>query len=75
MKMTEENIAIMLLNGKIKDFELEPDEDRSLTEILAFISMFDEGIDKDSIFDYYERLINKDYDLNSLMRRLNELKI
>ncbi len=28
------------LNGKIKDFELEPDDVKSLTELLAFISMF-----------------------------------
>ncbi len=75
MKMTEENVAIMLLNGKIKDFELEPDEDRSITELLAFISMFNEGIEMNQIFQFHEKLINKEYDVNSMIKRLNNLRL
>ncbi|TFF87629.1 MAG: DEAD/DEAH box helicase, partial [Promethearchaeota archaeon] len=56
MEKTEENIAIRLLNGKIKDFELEPNEDRSLTELLAFISMYNNAIVKDLIYKYYTNL-------------------
>jgi len=75
MKMTEENIAIRLLNGKIKDFELEPNEDKSLTELLAFISMFNKGINKDNILQYSNYLINGDYDLEAMIRKLNILEL
>ncbi|MHA1240100.1 MAG: DEAD/DEAH box helicase, partial [Promethearchaeota archaeon] len=62
-KTTEENIAINLLNGKIKDFELHPDEDRSLTELLAFISMFNEGVEKEVIYKFNDDIINANYDM------------
>ena len=69
-KTTEENIAITLLNGKIKDFELHPDEDRSLTELLAFISMFNEGVKKELIYKFNDDLINANYDLEGFLNRL-----
>jgi len=74
MKMTEEDIAIKLLKGKIKDYELEFDEDRSLTELLAFISMFNEGITWDIINEFHIFLINNNYELNSFLRKLDSLK-
>ncbi len=75
MKETEENIAIKLLNGKIKDFELSPNDDKSLTEILAFISVFKEGITKDKIYEFYSYLINDNFDLDSFLKKLNSLKL
>jgi len=69
-KITEENIAINLLNGKIKDYELYPDEDKSLTELLAFISMFNEGIIKEKIYKFNDYLINSDYELEELLKKL-----
>lgn len=75
MKITEENIAIKLLNGKIKDFELEPNEDRSITELLAFTSMFNQGIEKEKIYEYYSALINQEFDINQILKKLNSLKL
>ena len=75
MKMTEENIAIQLLNGKIKDFELNPDEDKSLTELLAFISMFNEGINQEEIFNFYSLLINNEYEIKRYINRLQKIKM
>lgn len=69
-KTTEENIAITLLNGKIKDFELHPDEDRSLTELLAFISMFNEGVEKEVIYKFNDDLINVNYELEGFINKL-----
>ena len=69
-KTTEENIAISLLNGKIKDFELHPDEDRSLTELLAFISMFNEGVEKAAIYKFNDDLINANYELEGFINKL-----
>lgn len=70
MKITEENIAIKLLNGKIKDYELIPDQDKSQTEILAFISMFTQWIGKEIIFDFYNHLINDHFDLEEVLKKL-----
>ena len=75
MKITEENIAISLLNGKIKDFQLEPNGDRSLTEVLAFISAFEEGIDISSLYNFYNSLINGDYEIDSFVSKLSRLKL
>ncbi|MFW9971239.1 MAG: DEAD/DEAH box helicase [Candidatus Odinarchaeota archaeon] len=75
MKNTEENIAIKLLNGKIKDYELVPDEDKSQTEILAFISMFNQWITKDVIFNFYRHLINDHFDLEEVLRKLISLNL
>ncbi|MBY9020277.1 MAG: DEAD/DEAH box helicase [Candidatus Lokiarchaeota archaeon] len=69
-KMTEENIAINLLNGKIKDFELHPDEDKSLTELLAFISVFNEGIEKAVIYKFHDDLINANYEIEEFIKKL-----
>jgi len=69
-KTTEENIAINLLNGKIKDFELLPDEDRSLTELLAFISMFNEGVEKEVIYKFNDDLINANYEIQGFINKL-----
>ena len=74
-KMTEENIAISLLNGKIKDFELTPNEDRSMTELLAVISTFNDGLVYNEIYKYYNYLINSDYDLNKILDKLLNLKL
>ena len=74
MEMTEENIAIKLLNGKIKDFELIPDENKSITELVAFISMFS-GVNKTELFEYNEALINNDYDLEALLKKLISMKL
>ncbi|MFW9990343.1 MAG: DUF5814 domain-containing protein, partial [Candidatus Odinarchaeota archaeon] len=75
MKITEENIAIKLLNGKIKDYELIPDEDKSQTEILAFIAMFNEWISKEIIFKFYDNLINNHFDLEEILRKLLSFKL
>ncbi|MBD3339382.1 MAG: DEAD/DEAH box helicase [Candidatus Lokiarchaeota archaeon] len=75
MKHTEETIAIRLLNGKIKDFELTPDEDRSLTELLAFVSVFNQSIDFNLIDEYYGLIINNKYNLNSLLEKLGKLEL
>ena len=74
-KTTEENIAISLLNGKIKDFELHPDEDRSLTELLAFISMFNEGVEKAAIYKFYDDLINANYEIEGFMNKLKNFRL
>ena len=75
MKITEENIAIKLLNGKIKDFELDPNGDKSITELLAFISMFNQGIERERIYDYYSVLINQEYDINQFLKKLSLKKL
>jgi len=75
MSGTEENIAIKLLNGKIKDFELEPNKNRSLTELLAFVSMFNQGIEYKRIYDFYDLLINNDYNIELFTKKLNNLKL
>ncbi|MFX1316902.1 MAG: DEAD/DEAH box helicase [Promethearchaeota archaeon] len=75
MKDTEENIAIRLLNGKIKDFELPPNEDKSLTELLAFISTYRQGINREKLFEYYGYLINNYFELDSFLKKLNSLKL
>jgi helicase len=75
MKETEEEIAIKLLNGKIKDFELPPVQSKFLTELIAFISMFNNGIERTEIYEYYNLLINNDYDVNKLLKKLNKLKL
>ncbi len=74
-KITEENIAISLLNGKIKDFELQLDEDKFLTELLAFISTYNEGIEKEEIYKFYNFLINSDYELEAFLKKLLKLKL
>jgi helicase len=78
MTETEENIAIKLLNGKIRDFELEPNENKSLTELLAFVSMFSQGVEKADIYNFYRLIINNNYDievLNNKLKKLNLIKI
>ncbi|MFX1591790.1 MAG: DEAD/DEAH box helicase, partial [Promethearchaeota archaeon] len=75
MKITEENIAIKLLSGKIKDYELIPDEDKSQTEILAFISMFNQRISKENVFEFYNYLINNDFNLDEILKNLNKLNL
>ncbi|MBA7630706.1 DEAD-box ATP-dependent RNA helicase CshB [subsurface metagenome] len=75
MSGTEENIAIKLLNGKIKDFELEPNKNRSLTELLAFVSMFNRGIEYKRIYEFYDLLINNDYNIELFTKKLNNLKL
>jgi helicase len=72
METTEENIAIRLLNGKIRDFELTPNEDKSLTELLAFISMYQQGASWNMLYEFYDYLINGSYELNSVFRKLFE---
>jgi helicase len=69
---TEEEIAIRLLNGSIKDFELVPNADRSLTELLAFISMYDEGCTREQLYEFYQSLINGYYEINSFITNLIE---
>ncbi|MHA1457491.1 MAG: DUF5814 domain-containing protein, partial [Promethearchaeota archaeon] len=75
LKLTEENIAISLLNGKIKDYQLDPNGDRSLTELLAFFSIFQEYIDKSDVFTFYNALINGNYDLDSFIKELVKMKL
>ncbi len=75
MKITEENIAIKLLNGKIKDYELIPDEDKSQTEILAFISMFNQWISKEVVYNFYDYLINNHFDLEEVLKKLINLNL
>jgi len=75
MKETEEVIAIKLLNGKIKDFELLPNESKSLTELLAFISMFNQGTKKEIIHTFFDLLINDNYDLDLFLKKLNQMRL
>ncbi|MFX0022790.1 MAG: DEAD/DEAH box helicase [Candidatus Hermodarchaeota archaeon] len=75
MKITEENIAIKLLNGKIKDYELTPDMDKSQTEILAFISMFNLRITKENVYNFYNLLINNHFDLEEVLKKLISLNL
>ncbi|MFX0072361.1 MAG: DEAD/DEAH box helicase, partial [Candidatus Hermodarchaeota archaeon] len=75
MKITEENIAIRLLNGKIKDFELEQNENKSLTELLAYISMYSEIIEYNNIYSFYNLLINNNYELDYFIKKLHNLKL
>ena len=70
MKITEENIAIKLLNGKIKDYKLIPDEHKSQTEILAFIAIFNDWITKENIYEFYNYLINDHFDLEEVLKKL-----
>ncbi|MFX1279448.1 MAG: DEAD/DEAH box helicase [Promethearchaeota archaeon] len=75
MKMTEEEIAIRLLNGKIKDFELIPNESKSLTELLALISMFNQGIKREVIEKFFSFLINNNYELDIFLKKLQERQL
>ncbi|TXT59071.1 MAG: putative ski2-type helicase [Promethearchaeota archaeon] len=75
MEITEENIAIRLLGGKIKDFELEPNYDKSLTELLAFISMFKDEIKREKIFQFNNLLINGDYHIDKFITKLANLNL
>ena len=75
LKLTEENIAISLLNGKIKDYQLDPNGDRSLTELLAFFSIFQKYIEKTDVFTFYDSLVNGNYDLDSFITELVKLKL
>jgi helicase len=74
MKETEEVIAIKLLNGKIKDFELPIIESKLLTELLAFISVFDKGVTKEDILNFYELLINNKYEIDKFLKKLSRIK-
>jgi helicase len=74
-KLTEENIAINLLNGKIKDYELHPDEDKSMTELLAFISMYDEGIGWERIYEFIKHLINSNYEIDNYLKKLLKYRL
>ena len=74
MKETEEEIAIKLLNGKIKDFELPLIESKFLTELLAFISVFAQGVTKEDILNFYELLINNKYEIDKFLKNLIQIK-
>jgi helicase len=74
-KITEDNIAINLLNGKIKDYELQPDGDKSLTELLALISMYQDGIKREKIYKFNEHLINSDYEIEEFLKKLIKYRL
>ncbi|MFW9822663.1 MAG: DEAD/DEAH box helicase [Candidatus Thorarchaeota archaeon] len=73
MKETEEEIAIKLLNGKIKDFELPIVNNKLLTELLAYISIFNQGVLKEDILKFHRLLINNDYEIDKFLKELNQL--
>jgi helicase len=75
MKETEENLAIRLLSGKIKDYELLPNNSKSLTELLSFVSMFNQGAKKEDIDTFFDLLINDNYDLEVMLKNLNQQKL
>lgn len=75
MKDSEEEIAIKLLNGKIKDFELPLNDSKSLTELLALISMYDKGANQKKIFTFHQLLINNDYKLEFFLKKLNQMRL
>jgi len=75
MKETEENLAIRLLNGKIKDYELPPNNSKSITELLSFVSMFNRGAKKEEIETFFDLLINNNYDLDVMLKKLNQQKL
>ncbi len=74
-KETEDNVAIRLLNGEIKDFELEPNEDKAKTELLAFISIFNDEIMTTNIQRFNDQLINGNYDLDLFIKELIKFKL
>jgi len=75
LKLTEENIAISLLNGKIKDYQLDHNADRSLTELLAFFSIFQDCIEKTDVLRFNNYLLNGNYDLDSFIKELDKMKL
>lgn len=74
-KETEDEIAIKLLNGKIRDFELEPNESHFLTEILAFISTKEESTNSNELLQFYNNLINNQYELYLILNKLIKNKL
>ena len=67
-------ILQVLLCGKIKDFELAPNEDKSITELLAFISSF-QSVKNEVIYKFYAFLINNDYEFDTLLKKLDNKKL
>ena len=75
MKISEENTAINLLNGKIKDFELIPDDNKSAIEILAFISMFNKDVNMELLVNFHSNLINDNFEMGLLLKKLIAVKL
>lgn len=73
-KDTEEKVALHLLNGKLEPIEVEPDQDRMLTELLSFISM-KKNTQYEEIYDFQENLINSDYLLDDFLKVLIQKKL
>ncbi len=73
-KETEEKVAIHLLNGKLEPIEIEPDEDKMLSELLSFISM-KKSVQYDRIYGFQENLINNDYLLDDFLKVLIQKKL
>jgi helicase len=75
---TEERMAILLLKGQIEPLLLDPDDNGSLTEILALIAMYsysdknDRGINMQDLSYFQTLLYNHDFDLNYLLIILKE---
>lgn len=75
MKKSEEDIAIRLLNGKIRDFELLVDENRYITELLAFLSMASKSVSMELIHSFYNHVINDQYELERFLKKLHHLNL
>ena len=73
-KETEEKVAIHLLNGKLEPIEIEPDEDKMLSELLSFISM-KKSVQYNRIYRFQENLINNDYLLDDFLKVLLQKKL
>lgn len=73
-KETEEKVALHLLNGKLEPIEVEPDEDRMLTELLSFITM-KKFVKYEDIREFQENLINSDYLLDDFLKVLIQKKL
>ena len=73
-KETEEKVALHLLNGKLEPIEVEPDEDRMLTELLSFITM-KKSSQYEEIREFQENLINSDYLLDDFLKVLIQKKL
>ncbi|MHA1340476.1 MAG: DEAD/DEAH box helicase [Promethearchaeota archaeon] len=74
--LTEEQVALNLLKGKIEPLEMEPNETRSYTELLAFISMMtksNRSIDKNILYknndDSTKQNINTSNEFNGVIMK------
>lgn len=74
---SEEKVAVQLLNGQIEPIELDPDENRMYTEVLAFISMMSpkgsyHGPVRREILKFHGHMFNNNFSLDHCLKFLKE---